>query len=655
MHALDRHISVLVSIIFFSGTLLAASATESRITLQDLVSAERLGEAALSPDGREIALARDGQIVLMPADGGWPVPLTTTTGGKSGPSWSPDGRHVAYASRGHIWVVPASGGEPRQLTHAPPGPGDPRRAADGSPRWSPAGKWILFETGRNGNQDLMVVSEDGMTTSFLTMTEADEGSAAWSPDGKWVSYTERAPEYFSGKLEIVGFDEETGAARGEPVELHRAPTDRGGGWAIPEAAWAPDGQSLVVVLQHSGWDKLYSIPVGGGEPKPVTDGDTEDGSPVFSPDGESLAFVSNRQNLEERHVWILPLDGGTPHRLTHDSSVVERAPAWSPDGDRIFFSRSTPLEPENLMVADSAAAKAPRHVTRILPRNFEHAGFPMPEEVLYQGKDGLDIAAMLYKPREFEAGKRFPAVLWIHGGPEGQDVFNWDPWALFLTQEGYIVLQPNYRGSRGYGEAFRNLNVEDSGGGELDDVAAGARYLVEGGLADPARLGIGGGSHGGTMVAYAVTKVPQLFQAAVELFGVTDRATYIERTNRGSAIRWIMKMGGTPAEKPDVYRKANVLLDVARIETPLLVMHGEEDPQVPPYESTQFVKALSKHGKTHAYFTYPGEPHGFRKPEHRIDAWTKQLAFLAKYLQPEYGRAITSTEELVLKRGPHFR
>lgn len=650
MHALDRPILVLASIVVYSGTLLAADDPDSGITLQDLVSVERLGEAALSPDGREIALTRDGQIVLIPAAGGWPVPLTTTTGAKSGPSWSPDGSRIAYASRGHIWVVPAAGGEPRQLTHAPPGPGDPRRAADRSPRWSPAGKWILFETGRNGNQDLMVVSEDGMTTSFLTMTEADEGSAAWSPDGKRVSYTARAPAYFSGKLEVIEFDENTGTARGEAVELHCAPTDRGGGWAIPEAAWSPDGETLVVALQHSGWDKLYSIPVGGGEPRPVTDGATEDGSPVFSPDGRRLAFVSNRQNLEERHIWILPLDGGSPRRLTPDTPVVEGDPEWSPDGSRIHFSRSAPLEPQNLMVADTDAVEAPRYVTRILPRNFERAGFPLPEEVHYQGEDGLDIAAMLYKPRGFQEDKRYPAVLWIHGGPEGQDVFNWDPWALFLTQEGYVVLQPNYRGSRGYGEAFRNLNVEDSGGGEMDDVAAGVRFLVDSGLADPVRLGIGGGSHGGTMVAYAVTKYPDLFGAAVELFGVTDRATYIERTNRGSAIRWIMKMGGTPAEKPDVYRKANILLDVARIETPLLVMHGEEDPQVPPYESTQFVQALSKHGKTHAYFTYPGEPHGFRKPENRLDAWTKQLAFLAKYLQPEYGRAITSTEELVLRR-----
>jgi dipeptidyl aminopeptidase/acylaminoacyl peptidase len=184
----------------------------------------------------------------------------------------------------------------------------------------------------------------------------------------------------------------------------------------------------------------------------------------------------------------------------------------------------------------------------------------------------------------------------------------------------------------------------------MDDVAAGAQYLIDQGIADPARVGIGGGSHGGTMTAYAVTKYPDLFCVALELFGVTDRASYIERTNRGSAIRWMMKMGGTPDEKPEVYRKANILLDVAKIQTPLLILHGEEDPQVPPYESAQFVQALKKHGKTFVYFTYPGEPHGFRKRENRLDAWTKELGFLRKYLNPQYGESITSTREFVFKR-----
>jgi dipeptidyl aminopeptidase/acylaminoacyl peptidase len=260
---------------------------------------------------------------------------------------------------------------------------------------------------------------------------------------------------------------------------------------------------------------------------------------------------------------------------------------------------------------------------------------------------------LLYKPAAAPAGigssEKPPAVLWIHGGPEGQDVFGFDLWPLFLTQEGFVVLKVNYRGSSGYGERFRNLNVEDSGGGELDDVVAGAQYLIAQGIADAGRIAIGGGSHGGTMVAYAVTKQPALFKAAIELYGVADRATFIERTNRNSAIRWTRKMGGSPEAKADVYRRANVLPDVSKIAAPVLVMHGEDDPQVPPYESAQFVAALKKAGKTHVYVTYPKEGHGFTQREHRLDAWRKQVAFLKRYLQPPAGRGITSTQDIVLE------
>ncbi len=633
------------TVLFFAACGLVV-AQGHRLTLEDLLSAEPIGETALSPDGKTVAMTRGGQIVLMPSEGGWPVTLTSNSGGKNGLSWSPNGRTIAYASQGSIWAVPAAGGTPRRLTTSAAGPGDPRQSADRQPQWSPKGHWILYETGRRGHNNMMVVSEDGLSNNFVTGAGADEDAPSWSPDGAAISYTQRSREYFSGKLNILKFDAVKGQAAGDPVTLYTAPTDRGGGWSIRKANWSPDGRTLAVVLQDSGWDNVYLIPVSGGSPKALTHGEYEDFDPVFSPNGKSVAFVSTRKNLQQSDIWLAPVDGSAPRMLAKfDVPGMESQPEWSPDGAKIYFHRTTPLESTDLLVAD-ASGGAVKYLTHTTPRNFDGA-LKMPEEVHYRGKDGVDIAAILHKPHEYKAGTKYPAVLWIHGGPEGQDVFRLDVWAQYLAQSGYVVLEPNYRGSTGYGEKFRNLNVEDSGGGEMDDVAAGAEYLIKEGLADPKHIAIGGGSHGGTMVAYAVTKYPDLFAAAIELYGVVDRATFLERTNRNTAIRWAMKMGGSPDEKPEVYRKANALLQIDKIKTPLLVMHGENDPQVPPYESAQFVRALKEHNKVVYYYTYPNELHGFSQREHRLDAWRRQLAFLEKYIQPRYGQSSTSVDDLL--------
>jgi dipeptidyl aminopeptidase/acylaminoacyl peptidase len=642
--------------ILFAAFLAAGgwlSAQSRRLTLEDLVSVEAIGETALSPDGKTFAMTRNGQIVLMPADGGWPVTLTSSTGGKSGLSWSPDGRMIAFASQGGIWTVPVVGGAPRRLTNAVPGPGDPRSASDRAPQWSPKGKWILFETGRRGRDSLMVVSDDGMTNGYLTQSSGDEEAASWSPDGSRISYTERAREYFSGKLNVIQFDPSTGRAS-DPKTLYTSPTDRGGGWSIRKAAWSPDSKSLAVILQDSGWDNVYLIPAAGGAPKPITHGNWEDESPEFSPGGKSLAMVSNRGTPELHSVWIQPLNGSAPHQIrVFKTEGVESAPFWSPDGSEVYLRRTTPASAADLLSATPEVIAGDirvKLITRSTPLNFNDG--IVPEIARYKSKDGLEIAAILYKPRN--TGAKSPAVLWIHGGPEAQDTFRFDPWAQYLAQSGYVVLEPNYRGSTGYGEKFRNMNVEDSGGGEMDDVAAGAQYLVAQGLADPKKLAIGGGSHGGTMVAYAVTKYPDLFAAAIELFGVVDRATFNERTNRNSAVRWMMKMGGSPEEKPEVYARANALLQIDKTKTPLLVMHGENDPQVPPYESAQFVRALKEHKKVVYYFTYPNELHGFSQRDHRLDAWRRQLAFLEKYINPRVGVSSTSLEDLLAPPAPRI-
>ena len=150
------------------------------------------------------------------------------------------------------------------------------------------------------------------------------------------------------------------------------------------------------------------------------------------------------------------------------------------------------------------------------------------------------------------------------------------------------------------------------------------------------------------MVAYAITRYPELFAAALELYGVVDREIFVYRTNPPSSVRWMMKMGGSPTEKPENYRRANILLSVDKIRTPILILHGENDPQVPPAESAVFAKVLHEHHKTFFYYTYPGELHGFSQPGHRLDAWQKELAFLEHYLNPKFGTTTISTDEVVL-------
>ena len=618
-----------------------------RLTLQDLLTVEPIGESALSPDGKTIALTRSGQIVLLPAEGGWPVPLTSTQGGKSGLAWSPDGKRIAYAGQGSIWVVSASGGAPHRLTNAPAGGGDPRQATDRAPRWSPDGRWILFQSGRRGINSLLVVSADGSTTSFLTSAKEEAEGGRWSPNGDEIVYVTRDKDHFSGRLNLLKFDAHSGQPIGDLVTLYTAPVDRGGGWAIRGAVWSPDGKTLATVLQNSGWNHIYLLSSKGGEPKQITDGSFEDEDPTFSPDGKSISFISNRGLLEANNLWVIPAGGGEAHQVAKfDTPGIVSEPQWAPDSRSIYFNHQSPVETSDLLVQSLDSSAPPRYLTHSTPKNFSAAA-QIPERVTWQSKDGKEIAGLLYTPHSTKSGAKLPAVVWVHGGPEGQDDFRADLWAQYLAQAGYVVLEPNYRGSSGYGETFRNLNVEDSNGGEVDDVAAGAQYLVSRGLADPARLAIGGGSHGGTMTAYMVVHYPDLFAAAIELYGVVDRQLFVERTNPSSSIRWMMKMGGTPTEKAEVYRRANVLLQVDKVKIPLLVMHGEDDPQVPPANSALFVKALRDHHKTVFYFTYPGELHGFSQPLHRLDAWQKQLAFLQQYINPKYGTTTTSTEGVV--------
>jgi len=641
----------------------ALSAQTVRLTIDDLVGGafggfER-GREVLEPSDASFAvLPEHGQIVLRPTDGSPDKALTSLAKPASELALSPDGKQVAFVSDGQIWVVSTAGSDLIELTHDPAGPGDPRGATDHHPQWNPNGKWILYDSGRKGYNELYVVSEDGKTWNLLAATEIytgqdiianparDTGDAVssdrfdarplWSPDGTRISYTERSRQFFSGKLKILPFDQATGKAAGPAVTIYTAKNDPGGAWAINTAAWSPDSRTLAVVLQNTHWDKIWQIPAAGGAPKELTFGTGEDEEPVYSPDGKWIAFESNRDLPEERHLWVVSAGGGDAHRLT-SLAGFETWPVWSADSQSVRFEWRSTLGTSATYSASVSGQGEPQLIGSIHHSIYEQTGI-VPEVIRYQGLDGLPLAGILYKPLGYQEGTRYPTVIIPHGGPEAQALLSASPWSVFLAQQGYVVLEPNFRGSTGYGERFRNANVEDSGGGEIDDIQASVNYLVRIGLTDPKRVGISGGSHGGTVVANAVARYPNTFAAGIEKFGVVDRALFLKYTNRNSAIRWETKMGGTPEQKPAVYRKCDVLLEVAQIKTPLLILHGEEDPQVPPQESREFAAALKRDGKVFDYVTYPGEGHGFRQRDHRRDADERELAFLNKYLHPDAPR-----------------
>lgn len=230
---------------------------------------------------------------------------------------------------------------------------------------------------------------------------------------------------------------------------------------------------MATVLQNSGWSHIYPLTEKGGELKQITDGAFEDEDPVFSPDGKSISFISNRGLLEATNLCLFRrMVRGTPHSKVRCPGVVSQA-QWARDNKNIYFNRQSPVETSDLVVQELASQSHPKYLTHTTPQNYSTSA-RIPEPVTWRSKNGKEISGLLYTPRNIKTAAKLSAVLWVHGGPEGQYVFRPDGWAQYLAQAGYVVLEPNYRGSTGYGEIFRNLNVEDSNGGEVDDVAAGA-------------------------------------------------------------------------------------------------------------------------------------------------------------------------------------
>jgi dipeptidyl aminopeptidase/acylaminoacyl peptidase len=477
------------------------------------------------------------------------------------------------------------------------------------------------------------------------------GGSRWI-DGSHFLVDRQAPD-FKRRTILVGSTE-----GGEPRVVHEDVKEkfwsmtgdaRGGSQASPDGKW------ISFLSDRDGWDHLYVAPAAGGAPVQVTKGQFEAWRPSWSPDATRIAFDSNEgSNPGNRQIHVVTL-GSDPSKakiVTVTSGRGTNTDAqWAPDGRSVVYQHTDPQNSADLWVVDVTKAGArPVRLTDSMPAGVDRSAFVEPELVHYPGPDGKSVPAYLFVPKNLDRTKKHPAIVWVHGDGVNQ---NYDGWHVqrnyavyysfhqYLLQQGYVVLAPDYRGSIGYGSAWREGVYMDVGGNDFKDAAMSADYLKTLPYVDADRLGVWGLSYGGFFTLLAVTERPTAFRAAVDVAGVADYAMYYEDPYHGG---WTVSRIGTPEQNPKVYAQASPISHVDRLVRPLLVLHGTADVNVPYLHSVRLIDALLKNNKGPLveFMTYPGEFHYFTREHVLRDAWTRVDTFFGKWLKQPISPAGTT-------------
>ncbi len=574
-----------------------------------------------SPDGRFVAFSRgyDGRVDLMiaAAAGGVPMQLSDDPA-LQGPdpsqrqataiAWTPDSRHIVFASRkdGKLFSVPVSGGRARQM--------DEGAGNHHSPSVSPDGTRVAYVAERGEEVDILIAALDGAWTRKVSRGDEYVLEPKWSPDGTRLLWCQW-PHYDMpwDELAIVVAD----------AEGNNAKIVAGGGRVTNNyPAWSPDGQRIAFISDREGdFGNLWVMGADGNGAERLVGESYQHGSPAWSPDGRRIAYTRNDDG--DVQVWLW--ENGQTRQLTSSPGVHDTV-VWL-DAESLVYTFSSPVQPADVYV-HSADGALRRPLTQSATGGVLGGNLMMPEHVRWTSRDGLEISGLLITPPETVPGDH-PLVVSIHGGPVGQTMCNWLPQVQYMAQRGWLVLQPNYRGSKGYGRAFMEKLYGDWGGGDLDDYITGAEMIVGQGLANPRKVVAMGGSAGGYSTLICMTKAPDFFRAGVCRFGIADLASFTDKTWVFER-HYIAKLMGAPSRNSDLYVDRSAIHFVNDVKEPLLILQGEEDIVCHPSQMNAMVEALRMAGKDVEYHTYPGEGHGWRKVSTVIDDAHRTDDFLVR-------------------------
>jgi dipeptidyl aminopeptidase/acylaminoacyl peptidase len=645
------------------------------VKIDDFARLKAVGDPQLSPDGKWVAYTvstvdlekdkRDTDLWMVSWDGGEEVRLTSSPEGESRPRWSPDNRTLAFlASRGdedqkkkgsQVWLLDRRGGEAQRLTDIKGGISDYAWSADGqrlalvvsdpNPDDEPEQKegWkrktkppILidryhFKEDRQGylvnlHEHLWVFDLETRKGDAITSGAFDDRSPTWSPDGRSIAFvSNRAPDPDrSGDSNIYVIEAKPGAEP-RPVTTFTGPD---GG----RPAWSPDGQ-WIAYLQGDDpryyayqLNKLAVVPAAGGPARvltPALDRAVE-GPILWTADGQSLIFVVEDDRAS--YVGRVAAAGGDLEKLTGGRRVVSSLSLGS-DGKTALLTVTAAELPEVHALEDGAF----RRLSRQNDAWLSEVQLGTTEDFTSKSKDGTVVNSLLVKPADFKPGQKYPLLLFIHGGPNGQDEHSFSFDQELFAAHGYVVLAVNYRGSSGRGSAFQKAIYADWCHKEVIDLIGAVDEAIRIGVADPDRLGLGGWSYGGILTD-ATIAVDQRFKAAVSGAGSSLQLTMY---GTDQYILQYEQELGPPWKGLEPWLKVSAaFLKADRIKTPTLFMCGEKDFNVPIAGSEQMYQALKSRGIDTQLVVYPGQFHGITMPSYVRDRIERRLAWYNKYLKP---------------------
>jgi dipeptidyl aminopeptidase/acylaminoacyl peptidase len=643
------------------------------VTAEDYSAFETLSEPRFSPDGSTIAFVvstidkqqnrRRSAIWSVPADGSRePVALTTAPQSSTSPRWSPDGKTLAFLStrpaagdaagdtpRNQVWLLPLGGGEPRRLTSLLNGVT--------SFQWSPDGT-RLVAISRSGPSDTAKSPSDVRHYKHANYKFNDTG---WFDDKRahlWVVDT----------------------ASGHATQL-----TSGEDWNDSDPEWSPDSRRIAFVSDRSGkaFDEsrdtdVWVIDASGGSLTKISDHTTADNAPRWSPDGQTIAFVSAVPQKSHPKIWVAPAaGGGAASKLAADGlDLIPGALRWAEGGRALYFEtgvkgtshlyridvasrRVAPVTSGERTVrfADindrtnrlAYAVNDPTHLDDLYVADLDgrnekqltHLNAPLwkqlttvpVERVPFKGADGWDVDGFFMKPIGWEAGRKYPMILSIHGGPAGMYGYDWYHEFQVYASRGWAVFFTNPRGSTGYGEKFERGIELNWGGNDYVDVMNGVdAALAKYPWVDRDRLGVTGGSYGGYLTNWIVSHTNR-FKAAVTLRSLSNFVS--DDGTRDGAYGHADDFGGDIFDKTDLYWDRSPLKYVKNVKTPTLVLHSDNDFRVPIEQGEQWFRALRHFGVPAEIVFFPRENHNLTRtgePKHLVESINWQVYWFDRYL-----------------------